>query len=247
MISLLRDENALKSGVDSPLYARVYTAFFNKKSEFDGVYIQTEKAGNITALFSVLRGRCTLITLENADLDEIKSFFSFNEISSVTTLDKGAAEALFENVRTHNVLKLVNLNCDTHFSQRVLKEDGEALYRSLYSCLFEGSNASFEVFYCDFCPGINTGLCEGVYVKSDDNVVSCALAPNVSQNSAIISGVATLVKYRKQGLGGDCVKGLCRCLLNRGVKDIFLWCENNNVSFYENLGFKKITNIYVGR
>ncbi len=247
MISLLSDASALKSGVDSPLYARVYTAFFNKKNEFDGVYLQKDKMGSTGALFSVGDNKAALIINENADLSEIKCFFEFAGISSVTTLSKDAAEFLFPDTREYNVLKLSRVLNSGSLSVHLTADANLNTYRLLYSCIATPESVGFDGFYADFSSRIAKNYADGFYIEKEGEIVSCALSPTVADVSAIVSGVKTLERYRGRGFAGDCVRSLCDSIVSRGINDIYLWCEDCRVSFYENLGFEKITNIYIGR
>lgn len=247
MISLLSDASALKSGVDSPLYARVYTAFFNRKNEFDGVYMQKDEDENISALFSVSDRRAALILTGDADLSEIKCFFEFSGICSVTTLSETAAKFLFPNLRAYNVLKLQSAPCCGNISTQLTADANLNTYRLLYSCIATSESVGFDGFYTDFSARIAKNHADGFYIKKNDEIVSCALSPTVADVSAIISGVKTLEKYRCRGFAGDCVRSLCNSLLLRKISDIYLWCEDRRILFYENLGFEKITNIYIGR
>lgn len=247
MISLLSDASALKSGVDSPLYARIYTAFFNKKNEFDGVYMQNNENGDICALFSVSDRRAALILNENADLSEIKCFFEFEGVCSVTTLSEDAAKYLFPNTRAYNVLKLSRVLGGGHLSKHLTADANLNTYRLLYSCIATPESVGFDGFYADFSSRIAKKYADGFYIEKDGVIVSCALSPTVADVSAIVSGVKTLENYRGRGFAGDCVRSLCDSIVSRGINDIYLWCEDCRVSFYENLGFEKITNIYIGR
>lgn len=247
MITTVSKKELLKSGEASPLYARIYTAFFNKRSEFDGVYIQKDEADDICALLSVNDNKSALITKENADLTEIKSFFKFNGVNSVTTLDKKAAVFLFSNVKSYSVLKLCAPLSDGCLSIRLTPEADLNTYRMLYSCIATPASVGFDGFYTDFSARIFNNYADGFYIKEHDKIVSCALSPTVADTAAIISGVKTLEEFRGRGFAGDCVKRLYNSLLFSGVENIFLWCEDCRISFYENLGFEKISNIYIGR
>ncbi len=240
------EEELLKSGVDSPLYARIYTEFYNNKSEFNAVYVQRSYTGNITALISCKDKRGALITLGNHDLDEIKCFCELNGIISVISFDEAAVRYLFDNIRVYNALKLSFLNLDECNSKHITAGASVDFYRSLYECVSPGTSLDFESFYCDFSPKLLKNQSDGFYIDVDGIVASCALTPYISKTASIISGVSTLEKYRRLGFGGDCVKNLCSYLYKHEVENIYLWCEDSRLAFYKGLGFEKFSNIYIG-
>lgn len=241
------EEELLKGGVNSPLYARIYTEFYNNKNDFNAVYVQRSVREEITAILSCKDGRCALVTLDSPNLEELKSFFELNGIISVITLDVAAARYLFKDIRVYNALKLSFAPLGECKSSRITSELPESFHRSLYSCLSLSGSVSFESFYCDFSPKLFKNLSDGCYIDVDGIVASCALTPYISKTASIISGVSTLERYRRRGFAGDCVKNLCRCLTSRGITDIYLWCEDSRLSFYKSLGFEEFSKIYIGR
>ena len=227
MISEITDINDLSGGKASPLYPRVFSAFETRVSPFDGVYKQTDRDKNQTAIFSCAEGHCTFIFSLNTDEEELESFFKFGGISSVTSCNRNDIPKSAECGELH-LMKF----CGT-----ALNEDAEMLKASDKS----------EVFYCELTSKISKNQAAFFYVRDKNAPLSFAAAPNICENSAIISGVFTKEDFRGHNYASRCVSALTFELKKRGIGNIFLWCDTATVGFYEKLGYKEVSKIFIGR
>lgn len=91
----------------------------------------------------------------------------------------------------------------------------------------------------------------GVGIIEDEQLLSCAFAPHVVQNNefsfAIIRDVWTRPNFRGRGFGKDVSSKMCEVAFSEGVKQIYLWVEENNVNavrIYDKMGFKTTNKSY---
>lgn len=98
---------------------------------------------------------------------------------------------------------------------------------------------SYEDYYVDLNHRLrkNTAVVLGAF--ADNSLVSCCFATAVDSNSAVLSSVATLPRYKSQGYGTAVVTAMCKKLIDNGKNTIFLQrAINENYSFYNKIGFE---------
>lgn len=238
MITKIQEKSSL-SGVKSPLLPLIYSDFLFPKNECDGAFFQTVNCEN-TLLLSLKGGSVNVIKLsDNYDVKELEAFFSFSHIKNIVS-----------DFKINGCFKKFNLYC----TDKVMFAEGDYLqlnggstteaFKGVYSLLNEGEG-DFTLWYPDFTRRLNGGVAKGVYLTCSNTVVSCAVCPALWGESAVIGGVATHKEYGNKGYGSLCVKALVNLLFKCNVKNIYLWCSNENCGFYEKIGFCKIGNIYI--
>ncbi len=222
-----------------PFLSVLNTDFFFSLGSSDGLYFQ-EIDDEKTLLFSIRGVTATIIRLnEKADIQELLSFFEFQGIKNVLS------DFFFEEIHLEEraVLRITpeydsSSNVTVITSLSVLSD-----YESVFNLL--SRNGSFETWYPLFSAKINKGFSCGVYMMDNATPVSCAIAPFVYEDSAVVAGVFTNESYRKKGYATKCVKALLSELQKKNIKDVFLWCEDKNIKLYENIGFSVCGKIYV--
>lgn len=111
-----------------------------------------------------------------------------------------------------------------------------AVCRLLLECEGESIRVGqFDRFYTDLSLRVRRGtaICYALQNKG------VAIASAVTEEGAIIGGVAVRQNERKNGIGSALVKKLV-CDLPRNKKIYLLRLENENESFYKRLGFENI-------
>lgn len=205
----------------------------------DGVYIQ-EIDGERTLLFS-LRGVTATICRINAkaDTQELTSFLDLQGIKNVLS------EFFFEEISLEEraVLKITPEYELTNDTISITTSSKLSEYKNIFNLL--SRNGSFEAWYPLFSTKINKGFSCGVYMIENSVSVSCAVAPFVYENSGVIAGVFTDENHRNKGYATRCVRSLLSELQRKNIKEIYLWCEDKNIKFYENIGFSLYGKIYV--
>lgn len=241
MIKKITDFNCL-SGVSSPLLPLIYTEGVFLQNDSDGAFMQFNPEGECTAVFSLKNNCVTFIEIKNIDWDELNSFFTLFGVKTVTS-DKPLS----------CILKMCEYPLLSFKGELSRIDECKALdylsntdeYKSVYNIVFETGN-SFENWFPEFSRKINSFNSFATYISENEKNVSAALATAVYKNQAVIAGVSTLCEFRKKGYASKCVKALVYKLLSNGIKDINLWCSNENVPFYYKNGFEIKSKIFVG-
>lgn len=225
-----------QSGDVSPLFPRIFSVFCYGLPPQSGVWEQVFE--NVrTALFSIDGGILTLILFSpSADLDELTAFFRFHGVTVMLT-----EESLFVPFpKEAESLLLMRFNsCSFAPNENVVFLDAASRtsdYYQIYSLL--GLSGCFDAFFADLSRKIMKQRAFCTFSKNaGEKIVSCAVSPFVSRETAVISGVATIENERRKGYASACVQALCLVLGERKIKSIFLWCVPKNVPFYEKNGF----------
>lgn len=205
----------------------------------DGVYIQ-EIDGERTLLFSLRGVTATICRLNaKADTQELSSFLDLQGIKNVLS------EFFFEEISLEEraVLKITPEYELTNDAISITTSSKLSEYKNIFNLL--SRNGSFEAWYPLFSTKMNKGFSCGVYMIENSVSVSCAVAPFVYENSGVIAGVFTDENYRNKGYATRCVRSLLSELQRKNIKEVYLWCEDKNIKFYENIGFSLYGKIYV--
>ncbi len=235
MIEKLTDTGIL-SGVSSPLLPLLYADFRYSTSDIDGVYVQSEN-DIMQSLISLKNGCATVCVADhNFSREEMDSFLSFLHIGQVLS-----NFSLGDGYRGIPLLEAIPEPCDTGDLQVTSSTWGMSLYKALYRLLSE-ENSSFDSWFAVFSRRVNDGFACGV---ATTDFCSCAVAPCIYGDSSIIAGVYTDPQYRGQGLAQKCVKGLLGILNTKGIKNVYLWCNEDKVNFYKKSGFRVVGSLYI--
>ncbi len=222
-----------------PFMSVINTDFYFARGASDGVYFQ-EINGERTLLFSFRGVTATICRLsEKADTRELSSFLKIQGIKNVLS------DFFFEEICLEERAVLKATPKYEGFCDAIVITPSSKLsdYESVFNLL--SRNGSFETWYPLFSAKINKFFSYGVYVMSDDVPVSCAVAPFVFGNSAVIAGVFTSESYRNKGCATRCVKALLSELQKKNIEDVYLWCEDKNINLYKNIGFSLYGKIYI--
>lgn len=114
--------------------------------------------------------------------------------------------------------------------------------REVYSVLEKCKGEGFEVpdfnsFYPDMSHRVRHGLARIFALRVNGQAVSCCMTSAETDKCAIISGVATLPQMRGKGYAGRIVMDMIGSL---GDREVFVFCREELISFYNKLGFKLI-------
>ena len=222
-----------------PFMSVINTDFHFARWISDGVYFQ-EINGEKTLLFSFRGVTATICRLsEKADTEELSSFLEFQGIKNVLS------DFFFEEIclEERAVLKAAPEYDELCDAIVITPSSRLSSYESVFYLL--SRNGSFETWYSLFSAKVNKSFSCGVYTMADGIPVSCAVAPFIFGNTAVVAGVFTSEKHRKKGYATRCVKALLSELQKKNVEDVYLWCEDKNIKLYENIGFSLYGKIYV--
>lgn len=222
-----------------PFMSVINTDFYFARGASDGVYFQ-EINGERTLLFSFRGVTATICRLsEKADTRELSSFLKIQGIKNVLS------DFFFEDIclEERAVLKATPGFEELYDAIVITPSSSLSNYKNVFNLL--SRNGSFEMWYPLFSSKINKFFSYGVYMVADDVPVSCAVAPFVFGNSAVIAGVFTSESYRNKGCATRCVKAILSELQKKNIEDVYLWCEDKNINLYKNIGFSLYGKIYI--
>ncbi len=222
-----------------PFMSVINTDFHFARWASDGVYFQ-EINGEKTLLFSFRGATATICRLsDKADTGELSSFLEFQGIRNVLS------DFFFEEIclEERTVLKITPENKELYDTIVITPSSRLGSYESVFNLL--SRNGSFETWYSLFSAKVNKSCACGVYMMADEVPVSCAVAPFVFGNTAVVAGVFTSENHRNKGYATRCVKSLLSELQKKDIEDVYLWCEDKNMNLYENMGFSIYGKIYM--
>lgn len=241
MIKKIIDFDCL-SGVSSPLLPLIYTDGLFSRNDCDGAFVQTDDNNSTKALFSMKNRSVIFISQDNCNYEEIKSFFEMLEVREITS-DK--PYKMLKNPKAYQLMTLGESSFEACNCVFLDASSTTEQYKAVFDLVCE-NNGSFENWFSEFSRKINSGNAKASYIVAENKAISVALAPAVYRNSAVIAGVFTEPRYRRKGYAEKCVKSLVSELIKNGITEISLWCTEENIPFYEKIGFIKKEKIYIG-
>lgn len=216
------------------------SALYNAYCDSVGVDIFTQTVdGKVTAIFGGMDGSYSLLTFENADFEELDSYFSF--LNATVFCFENAAEQLGCKAREISPLFELQqaINCETI--------DGHGKISDVYEALKNGEDGDismplFDYWYTDFCVRFNHNAAE--YSLLDGAV---AVAGFMTDFATLITGVATEKKSRKNGLGSKALSLLLSNIKKKHPTSRVFAATNNAAEFYIKNGFKSNGRVAVCR
>ena len=118
-------------------------------------------------------------------------------------------------------------------------------YKKVYELISQNS-LNFDEWYTEFSKKINKHSAFCSCYEFEGRVISGAILNAVLCDSAILSGVYTHNDFRHQGFAYKCVSDVIVTARNNNVNNVYLWCNESVVNFYEKLRFKEVSKIYIG-
>ena len=188
--------------------------------------------GKVTAVFGGMDGSYSLELCDEADLEELNSYFSL--LGAMVFCDAATADALHCEDKQYSDLY--------EFVGDVVANDGDGHGRisDVYHVLKMGEDGDialppFDLWYTDFCVRFNHGaadfaLCDG----------AVAVAGFVTDQNALITGVAVNTADRKKGRGTKALKALLSNIRKKHPRCRVFAATQNAGGFYIKNGFAKI-------
>ncbi len=196
--------------------------------------------GEITAVFGGIDNSFTLICLDNADYDELNSYFLF--IKAIVFCDGEVSKRL--NAKQIDKALLYEFEKEvkpTDFPY----EKGHGSIAEVYKLLENGIDGDielppFDFWYTDFCLRFNHNSSEYFIVEK-----AVAVAGFVTEYCSLITGVAVDINDRGKGFGKTALSGLIHNIICKYPQSEIFASTVNSGGFYEALNFKHCGNIAV--
>ncbi len=228
MIRLLTDDkiNEFSAFCDKRITgAVIYTRLLTYGTASDEAlfWYSEDKNGTVNGVFSLTDRIFLACTDNDADAEEIELFAKTVGASSVTY---GNAEYTLKFISSQKKYTAEDIS-------------GENI-KDVFDVVFEDDkdrSTYFAKWYTDASHKIRHGLIHGKYICEDEKCISVALTSGETDSTAVISSVATLKAYRKQGFGERVVLSLAQSL----DKDVYLMTDNEQTkNWYKKIGFEEL-------
>lgn len=180
-----------------------------------------DENGNINAVCSLSDGVFLASTEDGSLHDEIELFA---KIAGAEKVSYSTAEYVlkYSGGKIHTAEDITGENVKDAFDVVFEKDENRKAY--------------FSRWFVDVSHKIRHNLIHGKCIYKDGKCVSVAFTSGETDSIAVISAVATLENYRKQGNGEKAVLSLAQSL----HKDVFLMADNKKTArWYERIGFDK--------
>lgn len=189
----------------------------------DALFWYSEKEnGEINGVFSMTDGIFLVCTEDSADKEEIRLF----------ARTVGALHVTYGEAEYTMKFKFPDKK---HTAEEISGEN----IKDIFDVVFEDDKNRGKYFprwYTDVSHKIRHSLIHGKCVYADGKCVSAALTSGETDSIAVISSVATLKNYRKQGFGERVVLALAQSL----GKEVYLMTDNEKTKcWYEKIGFEE--------
>jgi len=200
--------------------------------KFLSFWFQKSDAGQVTALICRFESSVIICVTNDADFEELLQFI--NVISY---------REIFCNRNLCTRLKLnIKYGCDElrFAGNPTMQGDVNSIgFKEVYGILISGSDGQIELpsyddWYVDFSHRLRHGCARICSVGG----YSVAVTAYETDKEAIISGVATIPKFRGLGHAKAAVLGICHMLQMDGKVPIVL-ARGNMADYYRKLGFQK--------
>lgn len=244
------DFNVIKHIIEKTDIARNYFILLGlsgNKAVYDKVFGEYEDGELKAALFIRKSGLLQFFTLDEFDLDGfieiINSMKNNRMIGPKLYCDKFFNSGTFSIVLEGAYIAKLDKSCKLDYN-------GELnIIRSINSEDLDEIVDLYKNVFDSFSPKnvmeqkLLTNRGRGVCIEINKKIISIAQSDFETDGSALIVGVATEKKYRKQGLATLCTKYLS-CLLQNEGKDVYLQYDNLQAGkIYERLGYKVIDRV----
>lgn len=179
--------------------------------------------GKINGVCSMTDGIFLVCTDNTADEEEIRLF---SQTVGATHVTDGKAEYTLKFLSSQRKYNAEDIS-------------GENI-KDIFDVIFEDDDnrdSYFARWYTDASHKIRHSLIHGKCIYDNGKCVSAALTSGETDSIAVISSVATLKNYRKQGFGEKVVLSLAQSL----NKEIYLMTDNEQTkNWYKKIGFEHI-------
>ncbi len=193
--------------------------------------------GKMTAVFGGMDGSLSLIAFDGADYDELSAYFSL--LQATVFCFGHTAQHLQCRKKQFSNLYVLTANVT------VLQNNSYGRIAEVYEALQKGLDGDialppFDFWYTDFCVRFNHGSAE--YALCDGAV---AVAGFVTEDSTLITGVATDPACRKVGLASAALKTLLSNIKKKHPSSRVFAATSNADGFYIKNGFTKCDTVAV--
>ena len=200
-----------------------------------------ESDGKIT---SVLNLDASLLTVSGMT-DSADELFEFIRIIGANSVYSDVAPEFKIKSSKRDEILIFKRNTERAEAENIDSESIKNIFPVIYEeCPTDGQKIIFGSWYPDISLKIRRGLIRSKGIMCDDKLVSCAVTCAENEMTAVITGVATLKKYRRNGFAKKCVIALANELKSEN-KRVYLITDNEKTKkWYKKMGFEHFSYRY---
>lgn len=228
---------------NNPFACRIISLYNSYKPElaFVDYWLEINEEGLCCSAIA-RNGTAFILCITNkSDIDEISSFMRVAGASNVICDAEYKLDLFGMRCSTGSILMKNTLYDDFDDIVDIREPDIKSAYQLLMRCSNESfTPPAFDDFYVDVNHKLRHKTMRMCGIYFDDMLCSVGMTVAESDDGAVLGAIACDPDLRKQGYGSYVVKYLTNMLLSEN-KTVYLHrAENENVSFYNNLGFEEI-------
>lgn len=174
------------------------------------------------------------------DENELKSFCSVAGVNTILCSGDFKLNSIPE--KEGYILKYAGSMVDFPEKDAVINDNLRDIY-SLLSANMKNTftGIKFEDYYVDLSHKLRHGCAASLIIYENNVPCSCAVAPFICDEGAVISAVCTDMNLRERGYGTAAICSLINHLNANGITDIYLQIEDKSLlDFYYPLGFSAV-------
>ncbi|MCQ4022046.1 MULTISPECIES: GNAT family N-acetyltransferase [unclassified Ruminococcus] len=183
----------------------------------------------------------SVLILDGSNTSDNQLLFDFCKLLGVNRLLCSSEHTFSKEHKTEGyILKHNASKTNLHNKRTVINDKLRDIFPLIKNNLGESlSGVSFDEFYVDLSHKVRHGCAAASIVYDECNQpVSCAVAPFVCNEGAVISAVCTNKEIRNNGYASSAVNAIIDHLTACGVDKIFLQISNIKLlDLYNRLGF----------
>lgn len=213
-------------------FQRIYADFYGSSMFNDSLFYVSVNNDEVDAVIGKIGPVITLSASEKAPFEELAEFFSVIGFS-VILCDERFSSCFNGEKSTGDILKLED-EASCHCKARLLYSENLKDVYYLITKVFD-IQIDFVDWFVDMSHKLrhNTARCCGIY--ENDRLVSAAFSLFETENSAVISAVASDENFRGIGYGERVLKTL---ISENNNKNIYVFTENKEINnWYKKFGF----------
>lgn len=194
-------------------------------------------AGEITAIFGGMDGSYSLFAFQNANFEELDSYFSF--LGATVFCFAETSDSLHpESAEKSDLYEFIQ-------ETECVENDGHGKISDVYTALKQGEDGDiqmppFDLWYTDFCIRFNHNAAEYSLFNG-----ATAVAGFMTDFGTLITGVAVPKENRKNGLGSSALNVLLGNIKKKHPNSRVFAATKNAGEFYIKNGFVKVDKVAV--
>ncbi len=191
----------------------------------------------VTALIARMESTFILRLTDDADLEEVSAFMRVSGAENIICDGKYKLDCGMERVSGPVFLSSDIMPYENSF--KVFSPHIKDVYNLISKCRSENfAVPSYESFALDAAHKLSKNTLR-IYGTGDNKLVCCIMTLAETDNGAVLGALATDPEYRRKGYGAFLIRYINNKLVKEGKRVFLHRAPDENVEFYNKLGFKE--------